>query len=108
MVFASAKSHRQISHVAKGHFGSTTEIQLKVPLSRPVSLNKPEIPVLRLGSIASNDLIFPIFAIVFSNVIKEFYKLPQIMKNDAEFRSSMLIGCGKAYLLPFPVGSYFF
>ncbi|WVZ96174.1 hypothetical protein U9M48_041843 [Paspalum notatum var. saurae] len=86
------------------------EIQQEVPLSRLASLNKPEIPVLILGSIASavSGIIFPIFAILLSNVIKAFYEPPRILRKDAEFWSSMFLVFGAVYFLSLPLGSYLF
>ncbi|CAL5097082.1 unnamed protein product [Urochloa decumbens] len=86
------------------------EIEQEVPLSRLASLNKPEIPVLVLGSIASavSGVIFPIFAILLSNVIKAFYEPPNILRKDAEFWSSMFLVFGAVYFLSLPLGSYLF
>ncbi|VAH14066.1 unnamed protein product [Triticum turgidum subsp. durum] len=88
----------------------TDEIQQEVPLSRLASLNKPEVPVLILGSVASaiSGVIFPIFAILLSNVIKAFYEPPQMLKKDAAFWSSMFLIFGAVYFVSLPVGSYFF
>uniref|UniRef100_A0A0E0KY83 MDR-like ABC transporter n=1 Tax=Oryza punctata TaxID=4537 RepID=A0A0E0KY83_ORYPU len=82
----------------------------EVPLSRLASLNKPEIPVLLLGSVASavSGVIFPIFAILLSNVIKAFYEPPNVLKKDAEFWSSMFLVFGAVYFLSLPIGSYLF
>ncbi|CAL4910449.1 unnamed protein product [Urochloa decumbens] len=86
------------------------EIEQEVPLRRLASLNKPEIPVLILGSIASavSGVIFPIFAILLSNVIKAFYEPPNILRKDAEFWSSMFLVFGAVYFLSLPLGSYLF
>ncbi|KAF8762694.1 hypothetical protein HU200_009223 [Digitaria exilis] len=86
------------------------EIEQEVPLSRLASLNKPEIPVLVLGSIASavSGVIFPIFAILLSNVIKAFYEPPRILRKDAEFWSSMFLVFGAVYFLSLPLSSYLF
>jgi ATP-binding cassette, subfamily B (MDR/TAP), member 1 len=86
------------------------EIEQEVPLSRLASLNKPEIPVIILGSIASavSGVIFPIFAILLSNVIKAFYEPPHILRKDAEFWSSMFLVFGAVYFVSLPLGSYLF
>ncbi|EAY96476.1 hypothetical protein OsI_18374 [Oryza sativa Indica Group] len=86
------------------------ETPQEVPLSRLAALNKPEIPVLLLGSVASavSGVIFPIFAILLSNVIKAFYEPPQVLKKDAEFWSSMFLVFGAVYFLSLPIGSYLF
>ncbi|KAG8084417.1 hypothetical protein GUJ93_ZPchr0010g10510 [Zizania palustris] len=86
------------------------EMRQDVPLSRLASLNKPEIPVLLLGSVASavSGVIFPIFAILLSNVIKAFYEPPHVLKKDCEFWSSMFLVFGAVYFLSLPIGSYLF
>ncbi|WVZ71506.1 hypothetical protein U9M48_020089 [Paspalum notatum var. saurae] len=86
------------------------EMPQEVPLSRLASLNKPEIPVLILGSIASviSGVIFPIFAILLSNVIKAFYEPPHLLRRDSQFWSSMFLVFGAVYFLSLPVSSYLF
>ncbi|KAF0916968.1 hypothetical protein E2562_015135 [Oryza meyeriana var. granulata] len=86
------------------------EMPQDVPLSRLASLNKPEIPVLILGSIASviSGVIFPIFAILLSNVIKAFYEPPHQLRRDSQFWSSMFLVFGAVYFLSLPVSSYLF
>ncbi|KAG8051977.1 hypothetical protein GUJ93_ZPchr0001g31545 [Zizania palustris] len=86
------------------------EMPHDVPLSRLASLNKPEIPVLILGSLASviSGVIFPIFAILLSNVIKAFYEPPHQLRKDSQFWSSMFLVFGAVYFLSLPVSSYLF
>ncbi|XP_062197001.1 ABC transporter B family member 21-like [Phragmites australis] len=86
------------------------EMPQEVPLSRLASLNKPEIPVLILGSIASvvSGVIFPIFAILLSNVIKAFYEPPHLLRRDSQFWSSMFLVFGAVYFLSLPLSSYLF
>ncbi|CAD6231756.1 unnamed protein product [Miscanthus lutarioriparius] len=86
------------------------EMPQEVPLSRLASLNKPEIPVLILGSIASviSGVIFPIFAILLSNVIKAFYEPPHLLRRDSQFWASMFLVFGAVYFLSLPVSSYLF
>ncbi|KAL6864769.1 hypothetical protein ACP4OV_015920 [Aristida adscensionis] len=86
------------------------DMQHEVPLSRLAKLSKPEIPVLILASVASavSGVIFPIFAILLSNVIKTFYEPPRILRKDAEFWSSMFLVFGTVYFLSLPLGSYLF
>ena len=51
------------------------------------SLNKPEVPVFILGSIAAvvNGVIFPIFGLLLSSVIVIFYEPPHKLRKDASF-----------------------
>lgn len=59
----------------------------EVPISRLAYLNKPEIPVLVAGSIAAiiNGVIFPIFGILISRVIKAFFEPPHELRKDSKF-----------------------
>ncbi|XP_010938828.1 ABC transporter B family member 11 [Elaeis guineensis] len=82
----------------------------KVPLRRLAYLNKPELPVFLLGSIAAivNGVIFPIFAILLSNVINAFYEPQHKLKKDSNFWSLMFLVFGVVSLLALPARSYFF
>lgn len=82
----------------------------EVPLRRLAYLNKPEIPVLILGSIAAiaNGVIFPVFAILLSNVINAFYQPPHKLKKDSNFWSLMFLAFGGLAFFSLPVKSYFF
>ncbi|WOL11783.1 hypothetical protein Cni_G20547 [Canna indica] len=84
--------------------------QSKVPLRQLAYLNKPEIPVLILGSIAAivNGVIFPMFAILLSNAIKAFYEPPHKMKKDSNLWSLMFLVFGGISLVALPSRTYFF
>ncbi|XP_057422756.1 ABC transporter B family member 21-like [Lotus japonicus] len=82
----------------------------EVPLRRLASLNKPEILVLFLGCLAAvgNGVIFPIFGVLISSVIKTFYEPFDEMKKDSKFWAIMFMILGIASLLVIPARSYFF
>ncbi|KAG4401519.1 hypothetical protein AAZX31_02G008000 [Glycine max] len=82
----------------------------EVPLSRLASLNKPEIPVLVIGSVAAiaNGVIFPIFGVLISSVIKTFYEPFDEMKKDSKFWALMFMILGLASFLIIPARGYFF
>ncbi|KAG6525619.1 hypothetical protein ZIOFF_015581 [Zingiber officinale] len=83
----------------------------EVPLRRLAYLNKPEIPVLILGSIAAvvNGVIFPVYAILLSNVINAFYERdPHKLKKDSNLWSLMFLIFGGISLLAIPARTYFF
>ncbi|XP_076943157.1 ABC transporter B family member 21-like [Bidens hawaiensis] len=84
--------------------------QPKVPLRRLVYLNKPEIPVIVIGSIAAiiNGAIFPVFSILLSNMIKTFYKPPHEMRKDSKFWALMFVILGVISFLAYPGRSYLF
>ncbi|KAL5537680.1 hypothetical protein UlMin_045273 [Ulmus minor] len=87
-----------------------TEQPPSVPLSRLAALNKPEILVLLIGTIAAtiHGVIFPIFGVLFSSVIKTFYKPFDEQKKDSEFWAIMFVVLGIVSLLVIPAGGYFF
>ncbi|URD76940.1 ABC transporter B family member [Musa troglodytarum] len=87
-----------------------TEDSKEVPLRRLAYLNKPEIPVLILGSVAAiaNGFIFPMFAILLSNVINAFYQPPQKLKRDSNFWSLLFLVFGGVALFSLPARTYFF
>ncbi|XWS46385.1 hypothetical protein CRYUN_Cryun14cG0061200 [Craigia yunnanensis] len=82
----------------------------EVPIRRLAYLNKPEIPVILLGTIsaAANGVILPIFGILISNVVKTFYKPPDELKKDSRFWALIFMALGLASLLACPARTYFF
>ncbi|XP_022757720.1 ABC transporter B family member 21-like [Durio zibethinus] len=82
----------------------------EVPIWRLAYLNKPEIPVILLGTIfaAVNGVILPIFGVLISNVIKTFFKPPDELKKDSRFWALIFMALGLASLLASPARTYFF
>ncbi|OIW14039.1 hypothetical protein TanjilG_11384 [Lupinus angustifolius] len=58
-----------------------------VSIKRLAQLNKPEIPVLLLGSIAAavHGVVLPIFGLLLSSAINTFYKPPEQLRKDSVF-----------------------
>ncbi|XP_073224373.1 ABC transporter B family member 9-like [Cicer arietinum] len=81
-----------------------------VSIRRLVKLNKPEVPVLILGSIAAivNGVVFPIFGLVFSSAITMFYKPPEQQRKEARLWSLLYVGLGLLTLVVLPLQNYFF
>ncbi|KAI6685162.1 hypothetical protein NL676_031075 [Syzygium grande] len=81
-----------------------------VPLYRLAQLNKPEIPVLLLGTIAAiaAGLIMPIFGVLLSYIIKTFYEPPHKLREDSQFWALMFVVLALVSLLVEPLKSYFF
>ncbi|XP_057864658.1 ABC transporter B family member 11 [Cryptomeria japonica] len=81
-----------------------------VPILRLASLNKPEFPVFILGSIAAvlNGMIFPIFGLLLSSVIKVFYEPHQELEKDAKFWSLMFVVLAITCLIVAPTQMYCF
>ncbi|GFP93628.1 ABC transporter b family member 21 [Phtheirospermum japonicum] len=82
----------------------------KVPLSRLVALNKPEVPVLVVGSLSAilNGAIVPLFGILLSLVIKTFYEPPEQLRRDSRFWALMFVVLGGVSLVTYPLRTYFF
>ncbi|XP_031285774.1 ABC transporter B family member 4-like isoform X1 [Pistacia vera] len=82
----------------------------EVPLSRLAYLNKPEIPVLLLGTIAAGiiGLVLPIFGILLSSVIKSFFEPADKLRKDTHFWAFMYFLLAVTCLLAQPLKSYFF
>lgn len=82
----------------------------KVSFFRVAALNKPEIPMLILGSIAAvlNGVILPIFGILISSVIKAFFKPPEQLKSDTRFWAIIFMLLGVASMVVYPAQTIFF
>ncbi|KAL0907280.1 hypothetical protein M5K25_021680 [Dendrobium thyrsiflorum] len=81
-----------------------------VPLRRLVFLNKPEIPVLLIGSVAAiiNGVVFPVLGIMLSSMMVTFYEPPHKMKKDSKFWSLMFLVIAVVSLIAVQARSYFF
>ncbi|XP_061995041.1 ABC transporter B family member 21-like isoform X2 [Rosa rugosa] len=67
-----------------------------VSLRRVAYLNKPEIPVLLLGTIvaAVNGVIFPVYGSLLSSVIKSFFEPPHELRKHSKFLASIFVILG--------------
>ncbi|KAK4745579.1 hypothetical protein SAY87_011891 [Trapa incisa] len=81
-----------------------------VPLLRVAHLNKPEMPILLLGTLAAalNGVILPIFGILLSSMIKTFYEPRDKLRADTKFRALTFVSLAAAALVVYPIRSYFF
>ncbi|KAI3759989.1 hypothetical protein L1987_50377 [Smallanthus sonchifolius] len=82
----------------------------KVTLRRLAYLNKPELPIIIIGSIAAiiNGTIMPIFSIPLSNTIKTFYEPAHKLSADSKFWALMFVILGIVSFLAYPGRSYLF
>lgn len=73
-------------------------------------LNKPEIPILLLGSIAAavHGVIFPVFGLLLSSAISMLYKPPAQMRKESRFWGLLYVGLGAITLVFIPMQNYFF
>ncbi|GMI69506.1 P-glycoprotein 21, ATP-binding cassette B21 [Hibiscus trionum] len=82
----------------------------EVSIRRLAYLNKPELPVILLGTIVAvvNGVILPIFGILVSRVINTFFKPPHELRKDSRFWSLIFMTLGLVSLLACPARTYFF
>ncbi|XP_023732609.1 ABC transporter B family member 21 [Lactuca sativa] len=79
-------------------------------LLRLAYLNKPEFPLILLGSIAAlvNGATLPIFGYLLSSIIKTFFEPAHKLRKDSEFWALMLLVLGFASLIATPLRMYFY
>ncbi|KAJ1263910.1 hypothetical protein BS78_09G222300 [Paspalum vaginatum] len=82
----------------------------KVPLSRLISLNKPEMPVLLLGTVAAviSGVIFPMLGVLISSSINSFYEPPHQLRKDSRFWTLMYVVSGVASFIFLPLEYFLF
>ncbi|KAL2341081.1 hypothetical protein Fmac_009021 [Flemingia macrophylla] len=82
----------------------------QISLKRLANLNKPEVPVLVLGSIAAiiQGVVFPMFGLLFASAISMFFEPPEKQRKDSRFWSLLYVGLGLVTLVAIPVQNYFF
>ncbi|KVI00847.1 AAA+ ATPase domain-containing protein [Cynara cardunculus var. scolymus] len=81
-----------------------------IPIKRIAYLNKPELLVLFLGSIAAvaHGVLFPIHGLIMSSSIKIFYEPPNKLRKGSSFWALMFVGLGFCSLLFVPLQNCFF
>ncbi len=86
------------------------EKRKNVSIKRLAYLNKTEVPVLIVGSIAAaiQGVIFPLFGLLLSSAIKMFYEPPRQLQKDSRFWALVYVGLGCVALAVLPVQNYFF
>lgn len=82
----------------------------KAPISRLFHLNMPEVIVLLLGSVAASvhGVIFPLFGLLMSGVIKSFYEPPDKLQKDTSFWALISVVLGAANLISIPAEYFLF
>ncbi|KAI0528833.1 hypothetical protein KFK09_001376 [Dendrobium nobile] len=86
------------------------ELPKEVPFHRLAFLNKPEIPMLLLGSVFAiiNGLLFPFYGVLWSSVIHTYYQPPHMLKKDSKIWSLVFLLFGVVSFVAYPAMSYFF
>ncbi|KAI4968971.1 hypothetical protein ZWY2020_046301 [Hordeum vulgare] len=76
----------------------------KDPMVRLAILNKPEVPILLLGSLAAavHGVIFPMFGLVISCAIKSLYEPPDKLRSDTSFWGMMCFVMGIISVISIP------
>ncbi|KAJ1414190.1 P-loop containing nucleoside triphosphate hydrolase [Sesbania bispinosa] len=82
----------------------------KGSVKRLAKLNKPEVPVLLLGSIAAavHGVILPVFGLLLSSAINTFYEPAEQLRKDSKFWSLVDVGLGIVTLVAIPMQNYLF
>nr|XP_051225562.1 ABC transporter B family member 4-like isoform X4 [Lolium perenne] len=80
------------------------------PIGRLFNLNKPEVPFLLLGSIAASvhGILFPLFGIIMSSILKSFYEPPDKLRKDSSFWALICVVLGIASLISIPAEYFLF
>ncbi|XP_059435410.1 ABC transporter B family member 4-like isoform X2 [Corylus avellana] len=82
----------------------------EVPICRLAYLNKPEIPLILIGTVGAiiSGVVLPIFGLLISSVIKAFFEPPHELRKDSKFWATMFVVLGLVAFLSAPIRSYFF
>ncbi|KAK9706898.1 hypothetical protein RND81_07G159300 [Saponaria officinalis] len=79
--------------------------QPNVSMRRLAGLNKPELPILLLGSLAASvhGIMFPMFGFMMSSMIKTFYEPPDLLHKHTRKWSLiyMSLGIASIFIVPF-------
>ncbi|KAJ0651014.1 putative ABC-type xenobiotic transporter [Helianthus annuus] len=91
-------------------FDEPSQDRPQVPLRRLAYLNKPEIPVLIMGSIAAiiNGTIYPMLSLLLSGMIKTFYEPPHKLRSDSKYWSVVFLILGLVAFVAYPGKTYLF
>ncbi|XP_006644563.3 ABC transporter B family member 4-like [Oryza brachyantha] len=90
--------------------GGDGEVQKKSPVGRLAGLNKPEVPILLLASLAAavHGVLFPMFGVMISNAIKTFFEPADKLKKDSSFWGLMCVVLGILSIISIPVEYFMF
>ncbi|KAL9236879.1 hypothetical protein vseg_011498 [Gypsophila vaccaria] len=79
-------------------------------MRRLAYMNKPEIPILLLGSLAASvhGIIFPMFGFMISSVIKTFYEPPHFLRKDSQKWAFVYLSMGIVSFIAIPFQNFLF
>lgn len=89
---------------------ATSHKPAQVSLLRLAHLNKPEFPVLLMGTLAAavNGAVLPVMGLLLSGMINTFYEPADKIRKDSKFWAYVFIALGVGAFLTYPTRSYFF
>lgn len=87
-----------------------SEAPKQSPLGRLANLNKPELPVILLGSLAAaiHGMLLPVSGVVISNAIITFFEPADKLKSDSQFWGLICIVLGIVSIISIPVEYFLF
>lgn len=106
-----ARSTRSTDYEDLNYASEKMDKHPKVPLGRLIALNKPEIPILAVGTLSAvlNGAIVPFFGILLSFVIKTFNETDRDeLRKDSKFWALMFVVLGAVSFVAYPLRTYFF
>lgn len=83
---------------------------MKTPMVRLAYLNKPEVHILLLGSLAAvvHGVLLPVFGLVISSAIKAFNQPPDELSKDTSFWGLMCVVVGIISIIAIPAEYFLF
>jgi ATP-binding cassette subfamily B (MDR/TAP) protein 1 len=87
-----------------------SDIPKKAPMGRLAHLNRPELPIILLGSLAAavHGVLLPMFGLVISSAIKTFYEPPDKLRKDSSFWGLLCVVLGVISIISIPVEYFLF
>ncbi|CAO1947845.1 unnamed protein product [Urochloa humidicola] len=87
-----------------------SEMPKKSPLGRLANLNKPELPVILLGSLAAavHGMLLPVSGIIISNAIITFFEPADKLRKDSQFWGLICLVLGIVSIISVPVEYFLF
>ncbi|XP_078169722.1 ABC transporter B family member 11-like isoform X1 [Carex rostrata] len=82
----------------------------KAPVGRLMSLNKPEFPVLIMGSISAavHGVLFPMSGLIIASAIEAFFQPPHKLRKDTSFWALMCVVLGIGSIISIPAEYFLF
>ncbi|KAM3350709.1 hypothetical protein ACQJBY_023039 [Aegilops geniculata] len=94
----------------ENHTEQDSEVPKKAPMGRLALLNKPEVLIILLGSLAAavHGVLFPMFGVMISSAIKTFYEPPDKLRKDSSFWGLMCVVLGIISIISIPAELFLF